>query len=257
MRTPKIFTQMLASCVILPLLLACNENGNQSPNNSELQKIFEVTTLHLSLLESLPPQLKIDAEGNAREGGWLNPQLVPHEYTAPPADGIYEFDFKAQPPSEAAIQVITPVKASFTMNPMPDSLIGVKIYAKENNVIAMLEQSAPAAFFEFRGSDEQDRFVIKLVDQEKINHARNLLAGNTTERPSVMGTIVKSKQNYNPDWNYHLAPESVSFFEVAVEVCDANMRYVEEHLDEVGGSFLPEDQWCPWSSRLTKEIDLH
>ncbi len=81
-----------------------------------------------------------------------------------------------------------------------------------------------------------------------------MLAGNTTERPSMMGTIIKSKENYNPDWSYHLVPESVSFFDVAVELCDANMRYVEEHLDEVGGSFLPGNQWCPWSSRLTKEI---
>lgn len=241
--------------VIASLLMACEGNGDRSPNG-QLQQVHEVTAIQLSVLESLPQQLKIDAEGNARSGGWSNPQLVPYEYIAPPADGIYEFDFKAQPPADFATQAITPIKTGYTMNPLPENLKGVKIYAEQNNAVAMLEQSAPTAFFEFKGADEQDRFVIKLVDQEKISHARDLLTGITSERPSVMGTIMKSKENYNPNWSYHLMPESISFFDIAIEVCDANMRYVEEHLKEVGGAFLPGNQWCPWSSELTKEIKL-
>lgn len=257
MRKRNILIQIFASYVILSLLLACNENEDRLSINSELQKVYKVSTVHLSILESLPQQLKIDAGGDVLTGGWSSPQLVPYEYIAPPANGIYEFDFQAQPPTDVATQAITPVKASYSMNPLPDSLKGVKIYAEKNNVVEMLEQSVNIAFFEFKGSDEQDRFVIKLFDQEKIDHARNLLAGNTSNRPAVMGTIIKSKENYNSDWSYHLAPESISFFDVAVEVCDGNMRYVEEHLDKVGGSFLPGNQWCPWSSHLTKEIDTH
>jgi hypothetical protein len=46
----------------------------------------------------------------------------------------------------------------------------------------------------------------------------------------------------------------VRFFEVAIEVCDATMPYVEDHLDEVGGAFLPGGYWCPWTSRLTREV---
>jgi hypothetical protein len=30
--------------------------------------------------------------------------------------------------------------------------------------------------------------------------------------------------------------------------------YVEDHLSEAGGSFLPGNRWCPWSSVLTKEV---
>lgn len=69
-----------------------------------------------------------------------------------------------------------------------------------------------------------------------------------------MGIVVASKAPYNPAWSYHLRPDSISFFEMAIEVCDANMRYVEEHLDEVGGAFLPGGGWCPWSSKLVREI---
>jgi hypothetical protein len=136
--------QILASSVMLSLLMACGENGSSSPNgnsspNPELKKVFEVTTIHLNVLESDPLQLSIGVEGNTRTGGWSNPQLVPYEYVAPPADGIYEFDFKAQPPAGIATQAITPIKTSYTLDPLPDNLKGAKIYAEENNMVAMLE----------------------------------------------------------------------------------------------------------------------
>ena len=61
---------------------------------------------------------------------------------------------------------------------------------------------------------------------------------------------------YNPRWSYHLDPASISFFQCAIEVCDASPQYVEEHLSEVGGAFLPGSTWCPWSSRVAEEVDF-
>jgi hypothetical protein len=132
--------RIFASLIVLSLLMACDGNGNGSSSpNTELKKVFKVTTIHLDILKSNPPQLQIHAEGDARTGGWSNPQLIPYEYIAPPADGIYEFDFQAQPPADIATQVITPIKAGYTMNPLPDNLKGVKIYAEQNNMVALLE----------------------------------------------------------------------------------------------------------------------
>jgi hypothetical protein len=54
-----------------------------------------------------------------------------------------------------------------------------------------------------------------------------------------MGIIIKKSVDYKPDWSFHYDPDSISFFSFATEVCDASIEYVEEHLDEVGGSFLP------------------
>ncbi|MER6506540.1 hypothetical protein ABT158_06965 [Nonomuraea sp. NPDC001636] len=68
------------------------------------------------------------------------------------------------------------------------------------------------------------------------------------------GRIVKRSVAYNARWSYHLQPETINFFDVAIEVCDASMTYVEDHLDEAGGAFLPGGHWCPWSSRLTREL---
>ena len=83
---------------------------------------------------------------------------------------------------------------------------------------------------------------------------RRILSGEERSRIHVQGTVVKASVHYNPGWSCHLAPESIDFFELATEVCDASMQYVEEHLDEVGGSTLPGAHWCPWSSRLVDEV---
>ena len=134
--------QTLVSFVMLLLLVACGGTGSLLPSNSsspcpELNKVFQVTAIYASVLKSTPPQLNIGGEGNTRTGGWLIPQLVPYEYAAPPADGIYEFGFKAQPRAGIATQAITTIKTSYTML-LPNNLRGVKIYAEENNMVAML-----------------------------------------------------------------------------------------------------------------------
>jgi hypothetical protein len=105
-----------------------------------------------------------------------------------------------------------------------------------------------------QGSDLKSRFVIQLSDPEKISHARGLLNGTVTQRTHAMGLIVKQKAPYKPRWSYHLDPASISFFEMATEVCDANMALVEKDLAQVGGAFLPGSRWCPWSSRLVGEL---
>ncbi|WP_460722683.1 BP74-related protein [Nocardia heshunensis] len=62
-----------------------------------------------------------------------------------------------------------------------------------------------------------------------------------------------SKGN-NPGWDFSLDPNTISFFTVAIEVCDSSIEYLEDNLDEACGAFLPGCVWCPWSSRLTREL---
>ncbi|RJL24423.1 calmodulin [Bailinhaonella thermotolerans] len=109
------------------------------------------------------------------------------------------------------------------------------------------------AYFAFTQHPGQE-FVFKLTDEEKIAHARRILSGQEKDRVHVHGRILKRKESYNPNWDYHLDPDTIQFFEVAIEVCDANMQYVEDHLDEACGAFLPGCHWCPWDSRLTREV---
>lgn len=111
-----------------------------------------------------------------------------------------------------------------------------------------------AAFFAFDTPPADGTFIIKLTDLDKIQHARNILSGKETKVVHVSGNVVKEPAPYNPDWSFNLDPDSISFFESAIEVCDATIEHVENHLDEACGSFLPNCTWCPWSSRLLKEV---
>jgi hypothetical protein len=115
-------------------------------------------------------------------------------------------------------------------------------------------QKGKPAYFVFRDATRTNEFVIRLKSPAQIRHARALLAGTTTERRHVGGIIIKRPAAYNPRWSYHLAPKSIEFFDFAAEVCDANMLYVQQHLSQVGGAFLPGNRWCPWSSTLVREI---
>ncbi|QDU37368.1 hypothetical protein Mal4_16790 [Maioricimonas rarisocia] len=117
----------------------------------------------------------------------------------------------------------------------------------------MHRPNAPA-FFAMTDTDGQPRFIIRIDRVETIEHARNILAGTEKQRIHVRGTIVKRPADYNPGWRYHLHPDSIEFFELSMEVCDAAIQYVEDHLEEVGGSTLPGCYWCPWSSRLVAEV---
>ncbi|QNT91863.1 hypothetical protein HEP81_01534 [Streptomyces griseofuscus] len=100
----------------------------------------------------------------------------------------------------------------------------------------------------------REQFVIKLTESGDIKHARELVHGETTDRPHVITRIVKRPAAYNPRWSFHANPDTIQLFDNAFEVCDATIPYVEDHLDEAGGPFLPGLLWCDWTSRIIREI---
>ncbi|MEH1967601.1 BP74-related protein [Nostoc sp.] len=128
-------------------------------------------------------------------------------------------------------------------------------------VVAMLvmgfslpSYAATPARFVFEDRPGSGQFVVELTDESKIQKARDILSGKEKDRTHIYGRIIKRPAAYNPDWSYQLDPASIDFFQMAIEVCDAPIQYTEDHLDEAGGAFLPGFLWCPWTSRLVKEI---
>jgi len=123
--------------------------------------------------------------------------------------------------------------------------------------LAKADSSLPAmnsALFAFDYPPHFETFVFQLIDEARISHARRVLSGAETQKVHVSGLVVKTSVPYNPQWKFHLAPASITFFQVAVEVCDASIQYVSDHPDEVGNAFLPDSRWCPWGSRLLREL---
>jgi len=109
------------------------------------------------------------------------------------------------------------------------------------------------AYFSFTDVSGET-FVFRLDDPAAIAHARALLSGSATHDPRIAGTVTKTEAAYNIGWSYHLAPESIFFFEMSTEVGDSTMRYIEDHLEEVGGELLPGGVWTGWSSVLVSEL---
>jgi hypothetical protein len=108
-----------------------------------------------------------------------------------------------------------------------------------------------AAYFTMRDITGH-HFTIEITNSDTIREARELV--RTGERKIVLGRIIKTEADYNPQWDFHYNPDTVGFFDQAIEVCDATIPYVEDHLDEAGGPFLPGLYWCDWTGRLTAEI---
>ncbi|KAM9960171.1 hypothetical protein ACTFIW_009296 [Dictyostelium discoideum] len=111
------------------------------------------------------------------------------------------------------------------------------------------------AYFALKTYQDND-FIFKLTDSKKIQKARDILSGKESDEVHVIGRIKKSNQSYNPKYSFSLDPDTVSFFDIAIEVCDATTSYVENHLDEACGAFLPGCYWCPWASKLVKEVKV-
>jgi hypothetical protein len=113
------------------------------------------------------------------------------------------------------------------------------------------------AFHQLSPKGEIKEFVFQLENPKTIAEARAILRDHKTLKSHVQGTIVPRPVSYNSGWSFHLDPASIGFFEMQIEVCDANATFVEEHLGEIGGSFLPKCFWCPWSSKLAAEVSEH
>jgi hypothetical protein len=116
--------------------------------------------------------------------------------------------------------------------------------------------SDKAVYFHVSDGKSENDFVIALTDPAKIARARAIIAGTVHRSLFVAGTIVPKPANYNNPWHFFLEPNSIIFTEQSIEVCSATTAYVEAHLAEVGGAFLPRSWWCPWRSTVRAEVKI-
>jgi hypothetical protein len=112
----------------------------------------------------------------------------------------------------------------------------------------------PTAYFLVGFPPTRETFVIELREARRIQLARAVIASRGRMQHHVGGIIVKEPRRYNPGWSYHLDPTTVHFFITAPPELHSTPRFIEEHLAEVGVTFLPGSRWLPRNSRLIREI---
>ena len=139
--TPFVVSEHFQATEMISSVVVEDAKGNHNVDITHVgpEAILSVSEVQLKILKSKPPQLSISAIGKVATPGWSNAELVPFRYIDPPRDGIYDFTFMAIRPTDITPQVITTVEAEYVINPLSDTLKGVRIHAKENNIVAMLE----------------------------------------------------------------------------------------------------------------------
>jgi hypothetical protein len=102
----------------------------------------------------------------------------------------------------------------------------------------------------------QEFFVVRLVDPQLISKAWGRIAGSVPQG-IVSGKLADTDGGFNRDpnsqkaWTWHLIPETVSFPQLSMEVCDGRPSDVEgnkQHwLNDVR-------MYCPWQAKIIREI---
>ena len=141
----------------------------------------------------------------------------------------------------------------------PDTRVVLVVLALASSAsTAMADTPMPPRYFAFEASGSAMRqpheFIVEIDDPAVAEQAEQILMGNQTFDTRIVGTIVAGRADYNESWPFHLDPKSIRFAGNSTEVCDATAQYVEEHLHLVGTGFLPKNEWCPWSARLTRLV---
>lgn len=85
--------------------------------------------------------LLLKADGQAAGAGYTHATFLPRINVTAPADGIYDVDVVADRPGGEAAQAAQPISVKGQWAPYPaGTLKGVRFYAKNNSVVAMLPQ---------------------------------------------------------------------------------------------------------------------
>ncbi|EGG13426.1 hypothetical protein DFA_11187 [Cavenderia fasciculata] len=100
-----------------------------------------------------------------------------------------------------------------------------------------------------RGKD----FIIKITNNDSIQTGRDYLAGRVPKL-YVAGRIIPTTVSYNPLWSFHLAPEYLDFYHVALGQCDAPIFYTEENLPTICELLFTNCFWCPYDARIVREV---
>lgn len=105
-----------------------------APAASNGQKtIYEVLTVDVAISKKNPPSAVITVKGTARTGGWSKVELRPLQTFAPEV-GMRSFTLVGIPPSGFATQVLTPVTAKITIDPLPADVKTIRVLSETNEI---------------------------------------------------------------------------------------------------------------------------
>jgi hypothetical protein len=105
--------------------------------------IYQIDSVTVSIIPTLPPKLRITAKGKVSSTGWSAPGLVKYIYVHQPFDGIQDFSFVAEPPAGIYAPVLKPISITTDVALQP-WMKGVRIHGTSNFKVARFRYTAPS-----------------------------------------------------------------------------------------------------------------
>jgi hypothetical protein len=103
------------------------------------ERIMSVAAVTVDTLESRPPRFVLSASGSVSSSGWTRGRLRPMPMKEEPKDGIYQFEFLANPPSGIVLPVISPISterpAVWRPEPPTAEVKGIRVFAAQNDIL--------------------------------------------------------------------------------------------------------------------------
>ncbi len=97
-------------------------------------RIHRITKVTAVKVEGDQPYVLLFATGRVVGAGWTLPRLTGRIYTEPPADGIFDLDFEADPPPQWVTSDQTPVAVAAALPQAPPWVTGVRVHARSNSI---------------------------------------------------------------------------------------------------------------------------
>jgi hypothetical protein len=89
------------------------------------------------------------------------------------------------------------------------------------------ERNAPAVYEVSAGrGNDIETFRIRLEDPQLISQAEQLLKSGA--RRNVSGTLQRGNGGFNTPYGWHLAPATVGFPEITMELCDGRPTQIDK-----------------------------
>ena len=97
----------------------------------------------------------------------------------------------------------------------------------------------------------EERFFIALDNETQVEQAEARLADSV--EAVIHGTLVRGDGGFNEPYGWHLDPVTVTFPDMAMEVCDGRPQSeVEDHLEYW---FESVGYYCPWGARVLRRVE--
>lgn len=97
------------------------------------QQIYSIEELKITLIKTNPPVLLLNASGLALTSGWKNGQLVLKSSRSDIFNGLWKFDFVADPPSDIYLNALSPIETLYEFAYVPENKIHIVVSGATNS----------------------------------------------------------------------------------------------------------------------------